>query len=499
MDRCRSRGPCMDAHVPTPPPRAAGLLPATAIAVLAGALYVATLAPGLMWGDDAELQRFGAVGGTRVDAHVHPLWLWAARLVARLPIGALPWRVNLTSAIFGALTVGLVFALAERITRRREAATLAALAFAVSHTFWLHAVQAEVYTVYTTMLALTLLALVHARERGAAPLHALTGFLAGVTLLSHMLIVTALPGLAVGVWAGTPRAHRVRALAALALGGLAGAAVFVAVAGLNPFIHPVYGKGGSFSMLDVPRIVDLVRAAAFTLYQYPLALPFAIYGLIEMSREAAPLAWSLGLVALGDFAFTLCFGVPDQYVFYLPAYLVLALFVARGVAALPERWRRPWPALAALGLALVLLPPLAYRVAPEVAARAQRSLVSPRTLPGRDNARFFLYPPKWGERSAENFARETLRVLPESALVVADWAPYTPIQYLQVVEHARPDVALEPSRPDYPKQLDSLVALSAHRRLFLADDDPPPYYDIDGYRRHFEIRPLGPVYMLLSR
>ena len=107
----------MAADVLSGPRRRGGVLLATAIAVLAGALYVATLAPGLVWGDDAELQRFAAVGGTRVDAHLHPLWLWAAALVARLPVGSLAWRVNLTSAFLGALTIGLVFPFADAAQR----------------------------------------------------------------------------------------------------------------------------------------------------------------------------------------------------------------------------------------------------------------------------------------------------------------------------------------------------------------------------------------------
>jgi len=265
-----------------------------------------------------------------------------------------------------------------------------------------------------------------------------------------------------------------------------------------PFLHPVYGKGGPLTILEAPRAVELLRCAAYTLYQFPLGLPLALWGVWRMARTDASLALALGLVALGDFAFTLAFRVPDQYVFFLPGYVVIAVFLGWGIAALPAAWRRPW-ALAVLAVLLVLVPPLAYRLAPEVAARAQASIVSPRTLPGRDNARFFLDPPKPGERSAERYAREVFHVLPESALVVADWAPLTPLQYLQVVEHQRPDVVLLPSRPDYPPQLDSLVAIGGRRRLFLADDDPPPYYDIDGLSRHFEIRPFGPVFMLLPR
>ena len=270
-------------------------------------------------------------------------------------------------------------------------------------------------------------------------------------------------------------------------------------AGLNPFLHPVYGKGGPLTILEPPRATELARWAAFTLYQFPFALLLAARGAWRTAREDRSLALALGLVALGDVAFTLSFRVADQYVFYLPSYLVAALFVALGVRSLPAAWQRPGVRFAALALALVIAPPVLYAFAPAVLSRVPLAVVNPHTVPGRDNAKFFFDPPKHGERSAETFARASMRVLPESALVVADWATLTPLLYLQGVEHARLDVALIESRPNYPEQLDSLVALGGHRPLFLADDDPPPYYDIEGYRRHFEIRSLGPLLMLLPR
>src|SRR5262249_59908294 len=122
----------------------------------------------------------------------------------------------------------------------------------------------------------------------------------------------------VGVGASAPRGGRGRALALLAAGGLAGAALFVAVAGLNPFLHPVYGKGGPLTILDPPRAGDVVRWAAFTLYQFPLALPLAAWGAGQALSADLPLAAALLLVALGDVGFALCFRLPDQYVFYLP-------------------------------------------------------------------------------------------------------------------------------------------------------------------------------------
>src|SRR5262249_17198478 len=208
---------------------------AAVVPLIAFALYLATLAPGLTWGDGAELQRLAVTGGTRVDAHAHPLWLWLAGRFARLPWGEPAWRVNLSSAVFGALAVGLVFLACARLTRRRGAGALAALAFAVSQPFWLHAVQTEVYALFIAPFGRTLRVFVAWRERRRPAASLVLGALCGVTLLSHMLIVTVVPGLAVGVGAMAPRGQRLRALVLMGLGGLAGAALFVAIAGLNPF------------------------------------------------------------------------------------------------------------------------------------------------------------------------------------------------------------------------------------------------------------------------
>src|SRR5437764_1229831 len=80
-----------------------------------------------------------------------------ARMLARIPIGSIAWRTNVLSAVCAAVAVGVLYLVAVHITRRRAAAALAALAFAVSHTHWLHAVRTEVYALFTVLFALTLL------------------------------------------------------------------------------------------------------------------------------------------------------------------------------------------------------------------------------------------------------------------------------------------------------------------------------------------------------
>src|SRR5690242_11534123 len=73
-------------------------------------LYLLTLAPTIYNLDSAELTTAAATGGiTRATGY--PLYLLLGRLWSHIPIGDIGYRMNMFSAINGALTV----ALAERI------------------------------------------------------------------------------------------------------------------------------------------------------------------------------------------------------------------------------------------------------------------------------------------------------------------------------------------------------------------------------------------------
>ncbi len=108
----------------------------------AGILYLRTLAPGLLFGDAGEFQVAAWTGGL---AHPtgYPLylilgWIWTHLLPLQTPA----WRMNLLSALYGALAVGLVYLAASALMAqamprpsdlaRRLGAVAAALAFAVT-------------------------------------------------------------------------------------------------------------------------------------------------------------------------------------------------------------------------------------------------------------------------------------------------------------------------------------------------------------------------------
>lgn len=196
-----------------------------AVALVAGglalAVYVRSLAPGLLWGDSAEFQFAAWLGGfahpTGYPLYLMLGWLWSHVL----SLGDPAYRMNLFSAFWGGVAVALFALAAMRLLRlsnrvqppleigslrgssrawSRAVALGAALLFASTPTFWSQAVIAEVYTLHAALLAALLLALAAWGERilagdaaGAHRLSPVIVLLFGLGLAHHRATILLIP------------------------------------------------------------------------------------------------------------------------------------------------------------------------------------------------------------------------------------------------------------------------------------------------------------------
>src|SRR5215218_86256 len=139
-------------------------------AAVALAAYVRTLAPGLTADLDTPLFQF--IGRALGVAHNpgYPLYTLLTWPIAQVPIGELAWRINLFSAVMGAVATALVYLAARRLGARAVVSAPAALGFAAGATFWSQAVIAEVYTLHAALVAGLLLA-AFTWSRSRRPIH----------------------------------------------------------------------------------------------------------------------------------------------------------------------------------------------------------------------------------------------------------------------------------------------------------------------------------------
>jgi hypothetical protein len=339
-------------------------------------LYIATAGPSIVELFDDSLE-FQLVGPTLGIAHPtgYPLYVAAGALWSRVffPLGNWAWRMNLFSALFGALTVALLFHLTTRLVTHADerpnlwAGLAAALTFGLAPTWWGQSTIAEVYALHNFLLIAILNVAIGINQtvvnqsvdkapagRDFTRRMALLALLIGLGLAHHRTIVLVLPGLALYLLWSVPNVWRPRRAWLLWLAALVGplllygllplrAAMGVRdlnqsyVNTLNGFLdHVLARRYAAFfgdNALAVERtLLDWLRLAVHEVGLAALLL--ALLGLpwlVDRQRRPAK-AWILVLVVLvTNLFFAINYRVGDVEVFLLPVFLCLAIFTGGGV------------------------------------------------------------------------------------------------------------------------------------------------------------------------
>jgi len=371
---------------------------AVGAALPAFALYLRTLAPTVLYYsretfDSAHLQTIASFLG--IPSYTgYPTYAILAHLSTYLPFGDVAYRVNLLSAICGALAVAVIYLVCRKIGAGRVPSLFGALAFGLSETLWSQAVIAEVYTLHALLLSLVVLVLLlwrstlRARDDDPAraePVLLFAALLMGLALTNHLTSVFLLPAALLFVLAVRPAALVRPAAWAF------GAAFFLL--GLAPYLYlPLRGLADPPLMREDPSTLSgfltLVsggehkgRIFAFgpaelpgRVWWYsvnlldnlnPALLLLAAVGLVVLLlRDRAALVL-VGSVFLFNLVYALEYDIEDLEIYFVPTYLVLCLFAARGLGALlgtagarngPVRYGALGAALASVLVTAALVP-----------------------------------------------------------------------------------------------------------------------------------------------
>ncbi len=434
-----------------------------ALALASFALYLCTLAPDVVDADGGELQ-FAAWNFGFVHPTGYPLYLILGGLFQHLvPIGNPAYRLNLFTALTAALAVATLYLAANELTRARGAAILAAASFALTRTFWYDASAAETYALHAFFIALLIyLALRWQSEPSARKLTAFC-FAFGLALTHHRSIVLWVPAFALFFAVSSfefqvprptshvsrfthhrlpPPASRLLPLAACLLPLLLylyiplrapvspyytlalapGREVILYDNSLAGFINYVLGR--TFQSEIGWDAVSVARLAAFPqllLDQFGVlgvALGFIGLGAMMWRREWVRLA----LLATGFIAtilFASLYHIGDIFHYYIPAYLVWAIWIGMAVAWMWSNGIRNTHY--AIQSAYCVL---------WVGIVASQFVLN---LPYADRSRETQHREQWTRILSA-------RVPPNAILVSNDRDEMMPLWYIQYVENARRDV-----------------------------------------------------------
>ena len=429
------------------------------IACLAGVValgvYAVMAAPSVAAGDIAELQYIPASLGIP-HPNGYPFYMLLGWLWSNLPLGPLAWQMNLLSALFGAVGVGLLYLLLRAAGLRRIASLAGALTWAFQRTLWTYAGLAHRYTLWMLLGLALLLALVIWRRRGDSRWLLLAALLGGLGLASHIAApLFFLPGAILILWPGRASLPSLRTagLAALlfllplflfAYIPIRGAALWNAspvseiyqapLAVLHGLIHPRFAPDADtllryFTAGSPSGLSQVLTNAAGNTWFVPILVADEI-GAVWLVAGLAGLvlavwrdrAWGVALWALllADVLLAFYYRQGNVEAYFLPAALCLVIGLAEVLDALLRladrglaRRRVPAGVLALACLAL----PLVFFV---------------RNVQSADHR---------DELATDNYWRTVLALdLEEGAGLVAHWSDLTPLWYFQQAEGQRTDL-----------------------------------------------------------
>lgn len=430
-------------------PDRVGLVVGATVTLAVLVLYARTAARDIVLGDSPELTGAAIALGV---AHPpgYPVWTMLGHLFTLMPLGPLPFRVALLSAIAGAACTGVVFAIARRASGSVWAAAASALALALSPSVWTWSIVPEVFALNDLLAGLVILFVWcwhEAPERGW--LLAAAALAGGLGMANQQTIVLIAPACLYLLWRRREVLRRrpcifIAATAAFAAGLLPYAYLPWAasmrpawswgdISSVGDLVDHVLRRGyGTTSLLGTSRFAggtpqtQLALLGSFT----PVELILIALGAWRGYRSARPfLSFALIAFAFAGPAFLLVsnVSVADEFArtilqrFFLLSHVVLAPLAALGIVlvaeALTGALRRQQAVAVSAGLATF-------------AAIAIGAL----SFAGIDAST---------DRTARTYAEDLLASTPSGSLLLASGDPVVfPLGYLLTTEHARPDVTL---------------------------------------------------------
>ena len=426
---------------------------AAALGVVAFVCYALVLPPSFAFWDTGELQTVATILGI---AHppACPAFVLLGFVATRvLPIGEPAWRVTIMCAAAVAVAVAACYAVARQFAVPPVVAALATLGFAFASLTLRDATRTEVQDLALALRVVALACALRFYDTGSTRALLGTALATGLAGATHGVALLLVPSLGILVFA-RPEARDPRRLAlaaaCLALGLVPYAylplrSAWLGAHAVDPTLALGLAPGASaFWDYDHPatlaNFIRVLTAADFNVHsgfagffnvtRYP-----AFVGAL-IARVAAAYGIAGAVLAMLGFALLAFTRRADRTALVLAALLPVPYTESYAELQDPDRYYlfSLWCAAIAIGVAYEpIVARLAVRSRSVLRFAALAALVASfvSAAPGRAaivNQR--------DDRHAEFYADEIRAIVPDGAIVLADWAYATPLAYTSYVRHA---------------------------------------------------------------
>jgi len=490
-----------------------------AVFLFSFAFYIFTLAPTVIWGDNAYFALHAKNMELNISADSHPLFVILGRLFFYLPFEP-AYSLNLLSAVTSSLSVMMIYLIVLEMTNSMASSIIGALSLCFSHAFWHNAVIGRIYGLNVLFVAaLVLIFLRWQKESTNNRLLYLAAFLFGLGLSNHLIMI--LTGIGFLFLIAVINYRVLLRLKILIVGVcflLLGSSILVylsilkLMAGKPTLSMMDAATGGEYkrAMLVIsPKIFrDIFMYFSYLFYQFPvIGFSLIFIGAFALFRKDRIVAVFLLLLIGVNAFFFLSFGPgvirTTKYTFYISDYAIFSIFIGYGFFACLTYFRSKGYSMRkvfVLGAALIIILPISlYNVAPYVAKLFGVNLHHARTIPFRDNDTYFLNPSKRGYTGATRYAEKAFEIASLNSIIIADFTPCTVLWYYQEVKGVRKDIRIILSG-SYSENIpyNTVATNYGKQDIYLADMEDG-YYRIRELKENYNFMPAGVLFKIVKK
>ncbi len=398
----------------------------------------------------------------------YPLYIMLSKLFTFLPFGDVAYRVNLSSAVYMAGAVGLLYAIGLKLLRLVGlgrawwAAGVGTLLFAVAPTVWSMSLVARSYALNALLVGCVVFSLVAWRHTRMRRWFYLSCLLIGLSMVHHGTTYLLLPAYGIYLLMVEVERRRRKDDQRIFLRWTLG--LLSLLTGLSPILFLVYRfLAGSpyywgnpsawkdfFSLLTGGPFQNQVMGFGWGSQlervwfgigelsaQYtPVGIALGLLGLVTLWRLARADSMLLTLMMLGNFFFAMNYSLVG-YLYFIPTYFIWGISMSMGLG---------WLAVM-LGRAVgEKLGTVGVRAGAAVAMAGIVAILSYLA------ATRYVSIDQSGQTATRDEALTLLTVAPQGASLYLDWEDLSVMRFYRMVYGMRPDIALYSGDPaDWPK------------------------------------------------
>ena len=246
------------------------------------------------------------------------------------------------SIIPAALTVWALYNLIKEFIEDNWIAVTSAFVFGLGFTFWRSAETVEVYTYNALWVVLFFIYAIKSLKSNSQKHIIAVGVLLGMSLWVHIQNIMLIPAYLVLLY--LLKSNRKSVLLSIIsfififslmffvnhLNGLALKYVFTTNTG--PWVQNTFQQ--SFTDL----VKDVVKSLLYLIYNFNIFIFFAISGVVYMFKNFKNSFIFLFTSSIFTLGFATFYAVSDNYVYFIPFYLIFAVFVASGIKQLSTKY-----------------------------------------------------------------------------------------------------------------------------------------------------------------